>query len=175
VGYAGGRSAHPTYHDLDGHSETIEIVFDPARVSYGELLAIFWSEHAPTERTWSRQYANIIFTHGEEQRRLAEQSRTAVAERLGLPVATGIVEAGIFWPAEDYHQKHSLRATPDLARIYQAIYPGPAAFRDSTATARINGYLGGYGSAEALARELPALGLPPAAGEALLRLVRRRS
>lgn len=153
----------------------MEIVFDPAKVSYAELLDIFWSEHTPTERAWSRQYASIIFVHDETQRKLAEASRAAVQARLGRPVATEIVTAGTFWPAEDYHQKYSLRATPDVSRIYQAIYPDPAAFRDSTAATRVNGFLGGYGTAEELARDLPGLGLPSAAGEALTRLVRRRS
>ena len=90
MGYAGGEMPDPTYRRLGGHTETIQIEFDPTRIRYEELLAIFWQSHNPSSRR-PRQYRSIVFYHDEAQRRAAEQSRDALAEsgRLGGPVATG--------------------------------------------------------------------------------------
>ncbi len=174
VGYAGGTSQHPTYHNLGDHTETIQIDYDPSKITYGELLTAFWTGQDPTHRSWSRQYASIIFVHNEEQRRLAEASRARVAAERGSAVHTNIVPYNGFTLAENYHQKHSLQQFPEFQEELKRTYPSPEEFVASTAVARVNGYLGYEGSYAALLKEKDSLGLSTARTEELLRLVQRR-
>lgn len=172
MGYAGGTRQHPTYRNLGDHTETIEIDFDPAVISYEQLLDIFWRSHQPSQPTWSRQYRAVIFYHGERQKALAMKTRDQVAARLHGPVATEILPAGPFTLAEGYHQKYYLRQRPDLLTEFEAIYPTPEALAGSTAAARVNGYLAGYGDPAALRANLDDLGLSPNSRRKLVDLVR---
>jgi len=174
VGYAGGSKANPTYHDLGDHSETIQVDYDPALVSYQELLDVFWSSHSPTARSWSRQYASIIFYHDPEQQRLAEASLERKASRRGSPIYTEIVPFTEFYLAETYHQKYRLQQVPALLREFRTIYPQDDDLIDSTAAARANGYLGGYGTLDALQAAVEDLGLSPEAKRRLLDLLPAR-
>ena len=168
VGYAGGTKENPTYTSLGDHAEAIQIDYDPTRISYTELLEIFWQSHDPTSRPYSRQYMSIIFYHNEEQRRLAEESREREEGRRGTPILTEIMPASGFTLSEGYHHKYRLQQNPQLMEEFQAIYPG-GGWVDSTAAARINGYLAGFGSQSELSAGLDSLGLSPEAGELLLR------
>jgi methionine-S-sulfoxide reductase len=118
VGYAGGHKRDPTYEEVSsgttGHAESIEIVFDPAQVTYSELLDQFWRNVDPTtnDRQFvdvGDQYRTAIFFHSEEQRKLAVASKEKM-ERLGKlgnkPIVTEIAPASTFYPAEEYHQKY---------------------------------------------------------------------
>jgi hypothetical protein len=134
----------------------VEIDYDPSVVSYNDLLEIFWKSHDPGSRSWSRQYRSVIFYHGEEQKRLALESKKAEEAGIGK-VYTEILPAAAFYRAEDYHQKYYLRQRPDLLRELQTVYPGEKALVDSTAAARINGYLAGSGSCAAAQSELKDL------------------
>jgi peptide-methionine (S)-S-oxide reductase len=171
VGYAGGGKEDPTYYNLGDHAETIQIDYDPARISYAELLDLFWASHSPTVRPFSTQYASIIFYQDEGQRRAAEASRDREAARRGVPIYTEIQSLTRFYLAEDYHQKYRLRQDRVLLAEFQDIYPDPADLVASTAAARVNGYLGGNGSLDQLQAELDDLGLSPAAEERLLERV----
>lgn len=117
VGYAGGDVPNPTYHmvcsDTTGHAEVVQVEYDPALVSYADLLEVFWSVHDPTQVNRQgpdvgTQYRSVIFTHDQEQAAVAEDSkaRLSASGRLRRPVATRIEPAGTFWPAEDYHQRY---------------------------------------------------------------------
>lgn len=174
VGYAGGSKEYPTYRSLGSHSETIEIDYDPAVIDYQELLDVFWDSHTPTGRSTSTQYASIIFYHNEDQRRLAEESRQQEETRSGRQLATQIVPYTEFWPAEDYHQKYYLRSVRELEQAFEAMYPNAEELRDSTAAARVNGYVGGHGTLEQLDEEIDLLGLSPRAREKLLEIAQRR-
>ncbi len=136
---------------------------------------MFWNGHNPAFRSWSRQYAAIIFYHNEEQKRLAEESKERVTSGLRGTVFTEIVPYSGFTLAEDYHQKHSLQHYPEFQKELRRVYPSNREFVDSTAAARLNGYLGGEGSYDALAQELDSLGLSPAMKETLREIVRRRT
>ena len=175
VGYAGGTKKNPTYRDLGDHSETIELDYDPARITYQELLDVFWQSQNTAYRSWSRQYASIIFYHNEEQGRLAEESRDRVASGLRGRVSAEIVPYAGFTLAEDYHQKHSLQQYPEFMQELRRVYPTSRELVDSTAAARLNGYLGGEGSYGALVQELDSLGLSHARKEALREMVQERS
>ena len=170
VGYAGGTTQNPTYRNLGDHTETIQIEYDPTVVSYEELLGVFWSSHSPTARPWSRQYMSIIFYHNDEQRRLAIETRDREAAKVGGEIYTEIVPASEFTLAEAYHQKYQLRRVPDLVAEFSAIYTDDD-FVASTATARVNGYLGGNGTCEGLREEVDSLGLSAAGSEKLLKMV----
>lgn len=117
VGYAGGRTENPTYEDVcsheTGHAEVVEIEFDPAKVSYRQLLEVFWSNHNPT--TLNRQgsdvgdqYRSVIFYHSPEQRTAAEASKEELEKsgRFRRPIVTQIEPAPKFYRAEEYHQRY---------------------------------------------------------------------
>jgi peptide-methionine (S)-S-oxide reductase len=174
VGYAGGKKKNPTYHDLGDHSETIQMDYDPAVISYGQLLDVFWNSHDAASPSWSRQYMSVIFYHNDEQKRLAVESRDREAARKKSVIATEIHPYVEFFLAEDYHQKYSLRSERDLVREFTAIYPMEQDFVNSTAAARVNGYLDGYGTLADLQAELPVLGLSAQAGQRLTGIVSKR-
>lgn len=117
VGYTGGDIASPTYKqvcaDTTGHAEAVEVTFDPASISYDDLLKVFWENHDPTQVNrqgpdFGTQYRTAIFYHTPEQKRLAEQSKRTLDEshRFSKPIATNIVPATEFWRAEEYHQQY---------------------------------------------------------------------
>jgi methionine-S-sulfoxide reductase len=175
VGYAGGTKQDPTYRDLGDHTETVQIDYDPARITYEELLNVFWTGHDPMRRSWSRQYASIIFVHNEEQRKLAEETKARMTRDIRGTVHTEIVSYSGFTLAENYHQKHSLQQYPEFMEELNRTYPSPGEFVASTAAARLNGYLGGEGSYEALIQDLDGLGLSPARKQTLRELVQSRT
>ena len=159
MGYAGGSRANPTYTSLGNHTECFEVTFDPARITYRDLLRIFWKSHHPFTASGNRQYMAAVFPAGEEQKKIAEASREEVARDRSRAVATPVVPLDRFWPAEDYHQKHSLRRHADLLAEFAAYYPTGPELTRSTAAARVNGFLGGHGTREQFDRIKDSLGL----------------
>jgi methionine-S-sulfoxide reductase len=167
VGYSGGTKENPTYHRLGDHTEAIQIDYDPEVISYKELLDIFWCSHHPTRRAFSRQYMSMIFYHDEQQKKLAMETKEARERELGAKIHTEIREFDKFYRAEDYHQKYALRQQSLLADQLKAIYPDAQAFTDSTAAARLNGFVYGYGTKEGLDDIDQNLGLSPQAADKL--------
>src|ERR1700730_12734461 len=115
VGYSGGNFKNPTYEDVcsgkTGHAEVVQVIFDPSKVTYGQLLDVFWNNHDPT--TLNRQgpdvgaqYRSAIFFHSPEQAAEAKASREAAQARFAKPIVTEITPAQTFWPAEEYHQQY---------------------------------------------------------------------
>jgi peptide-methionine (S)-S-oxide reductase len=164
----------PDYGNLGDHTETVQIDFDPRRITYAELLAVFWKSHEPGARIWSRQYMNAVFYHNERQQQQAMDSRAAVEQQTGAAVRSALAPLGTFYPAEEYHQKYLLKRRADLAGELYRIYPRAQDFVDSTAVSRLNGYAGGNGTPEQLAREIDLLGLSSKGREALGAMVQGR-
>src|SRR5436305_13207517 len=115
VGYAGGTTPYPSYEQVcsgvTGHAEAVEVRFDPAVVSYRELLSAFWSIHDPTtpdRQGWDfgTQYRSAIFFHDQEQQLLASASRDERQKTLARPIVTEIAPAARFYKAEEYHQRY---------------------------------------------------------------------
>lgn len=157
VGYTGGTTRDPTYYALDDHTEVVQIEYNPAQVTYDELLTRVWENHDwATER--KRQYRSVIFVHDETQRAIAIQSRRALADRAGQSAATAIETLDKFYPAEDYHQKYELRTVPVVADELEDLYGD--AFTASTVAARLNGFVAGYGSSDQRDELLATLDLP---------------
>jgi methionine-S-sulfoxide reductase len=131
VGYSGGSEANPTYGDVSGkktgHRESIEITYDPAKISYEQLLDIFWRQINPTQA--DGQFADIgppyraaIFYGTEEEKKLAEASKEKLAKsgKFDKPIVTEIIPASKFYPAEEYHQKYYQKNFAE----YKAYYTG---------------------------------------------------
>ena len=177
AGYAGGAKLNPTYHDLGDHSESLQVDFDPVRISFEELLELFWLAHDPTHKSLWTQYKTVLFFADPEQERAAVASRDRLEAALGRPVRTEILPLAetAFYQAEDYHQKYRLRHARDLMGEFRAMYPVEADFVRSTAAARINGYLDGEGTLSQLERELDSLGLSAAAAAGLREYVAKRT
>ena len=120
VGYTGGTLANPRYEDVKtgrtGHAESIQIDFDPKKISYDQILEFFFRLHDPTTvnqqgNDRGTQYRSAIFYHDEEQRQSAEQAIKTAQAKWPSPIVTQVVPASDFWPAEDYHQDY-LRRLP---------------------------------------------------------------
>jgi methionine-S-sulfoxide reductase len=171
VGYAGGSKENPTYHNLGNHSETVQVDYDPTKVSYEELLAVFWEAHNPTYRSPSQQYMSIIFIHNGGQRELAEASKAQEAAGRRGDVVTEIKPYSGFYLAENYHQKYVLRQRDAIMADFERMYHDPSDFIDSTAAARVNGYVAGHGTSDSLQEDLDSFGLTESAEETLLREV----
>ena len=117
VGYAGGTKENPSYEDVcsdeTGHAEVVEVEFDPSKISYDELLEVFWSNHNPTTPNRQgpdvgTQYRSVIFYRSPEQKAAAEASKEKIDKsgRFNRPVVTQIESAPKFWRAEEYHQRY---------------------------------------------------------------------
>lgn len=174
VGYTGGTTANPTYTNLGDHTETLQLDYDPQKTTYAELLQIFWASHDPTVQAASRQYMSAIFYHDAAQRRAAFESKAAQEAARGETIETQILPAGMFYLAEDYHQKYRLRNVSFLISEFKAIYPKTADLVASTAVARVNGYVAGYGTAAGLEAEIASYGLSAEAQQRLRQMVAGR-
>jgi len=117
VGYSGGHTQNPNYQevctDTTGHAEVVQVTFDPEKVSYDQLLNVYWTIHDPTQVNrqgpdYGAQYRTAIFFHSPEQEAAAKKSKQALEAggKLRRPVATEITPAGPFWRAEEYHQRY---------------------------------------------------------------------
>ena len=117
VGYAGGKTENPTYQDVctdeTGHAEVVQVTFDPAKVSYEQLLDVFWKIHDPTQVNrqgpdFGTQYRTAIYFHSPAQEAAAKKSVAALAAsgKFRRPIATEITPASTFYRAEEYHQKY---------------------------------------------------------------------
>ena len=174
VGYAGGKKSFPTYYSLGDHTETIEIDFDPAVISYEDLLEVFWANHNPYGEPWSRQYMSIILYHNEGQRRVAQRSRDRRKRASGAKPHTEIQPLETFYFAESYHQKYRLQNHSALMAENPAyVSRGRCPFVGSTVAARLNGYIAGYGTREQLGKERKGMGLSREGYGVLKELLRR--
>jgi len=128
-GYTGGHKVNPTYEEVSagttGHAEAVQVVYDPARITYERLLEVFWRNIDPTTPDaqfcdHGSQYRSAVFYHDPEQRRLAEESKRALeaAGRLKARIVTEIVPAGAFYPAEEYHQDY-YKKNPIRYKLYR--------------------------------------------------------
>jgi methionine-S-sulfoxide reductase len=142
-GYSGGSIENPTYEQVctgrTGHAEVIQVTYDPEKITFAELLEVFWSTHDPT--TLNRQgadsgtqYRSAIFYHTDEQRREAEHymQKLNEAKAFGDPIVTEITEFETFYPAEDYHQEY-YAANPEQGYCRMVIQPKMDKFRKAFA------------------------------------------
>jgi hypothetical protein len=136
-------------------------------------LDIFWQSHKPGKRPWSSQYKAAVFYHNKEQKRLALKTRDQVADTLEAKVYTEVIPFAAFYLAEDYHQKYRLQQQGDLLQEFKTMYPNMGDLVNSTAAARVNGYLDGYGSLKEIEAQVGSLGLSPEGANKLVDTVKR--
>jgi peptide-methionine (S)-S-oxide reductase len=126
-GYTGGSKNKPTYEQVSagttGHAESVDVVYDPAKIGYEKLLDVFWHNVDPFAKDFQfcdhgTQYRSAIFVHDETQKRLAEASKAEVQKRLKQPIQTEITQASTFWPAEGYHQDY-YKKNPIRYKLYR--------------------------------------------------------
>ena len=128
-GYTGGHEANPTYEEVSagitGHTESVEVVYDPSKISYERLLEVFWRNIDPTTKDRQfcdrgTQYRTAIFSHDAEQQRLAEASKAELERTKPFddPIVTEITAAGEFWTAEEYHQDYYIK-NPLRYKLYR--------------------------------------------------------
>ena len=138
-GYCGGQSAKPTYHQVcaggTGHAEVVQVTFDPAAISFREVLEIFFATHDPTTPNRQgadigTQYRSAIFHHSPEQKKAAEEliAELNAAQIWPRPIVTEVVPLSTFYKAEDYHQGY-FRANPDQGYCVAVVSPKVAKFR----------------------------------------------
>ncbi len=128
-GYTGGRKSEPTYREVvaggTGHAEAVQVLYDPKKIKYGELLQVFWRNIDPTTPNRQfcdrgHQYRTAVFYHDPEQKRLAEESKKRIesSKKLKGPIVTEITEVGAFWPAEESHQDY-YKKNPTRYKYYR--------------------------------------------------------
>ncbi|XP_042209729.1 peptide methionine sulfoxide reductase-like [Homarus americanus] len=141
---------------MNDHTETVDLDYDPEQTNYQTLLSMFWKYHDPTSKC-TRQYMSAIFFHDEEQKLLAEESMKAEQNKIARPIRTSILPAKAFYEAEDYHQKYLLQRHGLLMNSLD-IDPGEDLIKSHVA-ARINGYIGGFGTVSQFDKEWQKWGI----------------
>lgn len=159
VGYAGGQQPEPTYKHLGDHTESVQLDYDPQKLSFPQLLQMFWSGHNPAKQVWGRQYMSVIFYHDPQQQQQARQSLQEQSMGGMFRFPTELWPLARFYPAEPYHQKHYLQRHKGLMKELSGRFADAAALLDSTVAARLNGALAGFGEPAELLPELGGLGL----------------
>lgn len=172
VGYAGGRTPNPTYHDLADHAEAVQVEFDPEVIDLEVLLQMFWDAHDPTSALRSTQYRAELFCSDEGQLAIAEASAQRIAAKYGAPVATALRLNVPFHGAEGYHQKWRLRRHTALWQEVQSHYVDEDALLASTAAAKLNGYVSGGAPRAQVERDLALMELSSEAHAGLIAAVR---
>jgi peptide-methionine (S)-S-oxide reductase len=137
-------------------------------------LDLFWESHDPTRPAWSRQYASFIFIHSPVQEKEAEESRNRLASAVDRPLITEVLSYTGFTRAEDTHQKYRLRRDSVLMKAFGELFPEERSFVDSTAAARVNGFLAGFGDPADYCGETPLWGLSTEAWNLLRRIAAGR-
>ncbi|WP_081986958.1 peptide-methionine (S)-S-oxide reductase MsrA [Planococcus sp. CAU13] len=155
VGFAGGTTPNPTYRHMGDHTETLEVDFDPAVISYEEILRKFWQNHYPNRGNYKgRQYISLLRYRGEQQKKTIGIVKREMEKSLGEPIETEIAAFDKFTPADERHQKYYLKRYPNTLEQLKDLFPKPEHLVDSTFAARLNGFVKGYGKMKELKNEV---------------------
>jgi hypothetical protein len=138
----------------------VEVDYDPRVISYLHLLAVFLASHTPTHPAFSSQYRSAVFYRTEDEREAAQEAIARAETTVGR-LYVAVERFPTFHWAEDYHQKYTLRRYREVTEEFRRMFPCERDFVDSTAVARVNGWLSGCATAEQLDRELQRTGLSP--------------
>ncbi len=143
VGYAGGTKRDPTYHSLGDHTEVFQVEFDSDTMAYRDLLEAVFNSHNPQHQTKNTQYQNVVLATSAAQQAAIDEYLTTqglTADGIG----TRIERLSRFYPAEDYHQKYTLRSVSSFMEAFDAAGYGDDALRESPIAAKLNGYAAGH-------------------------------
>jgi peptide-methionine (S)-S-oxide reductase len=155
VGFSGGTTQSPTYRQMGDHTETVQIDFDPAIISFEEVLKHFWRNHYPNRDEYKgRQYISLLRCHSDAQAEAAQRVKKEMEAELGEDIETEIAPYTQFTLAEERHQKYYLKRYPKALEQLAALYPSPDLLVDSVLAARLNGFVKGFGTREGLSKEI---------------------
>src|SRR5438309_12131131 len=154
---------------MGDYTETTEVDFDPARISYEKLLLAFWSFHSPRAGA-ARQYKSAVWCNSPAQEKAAREVKARLEKQRGGELYTEVLPASRFYLSEDYHQKYYLKAHRVLEHEFERIYPRAEDYLASTAVARANSVAGGDMDPAQLQREIGQYGLSEQGQQALLKL-----
>ena len=171
VGYAGGIKENPTYHNLGDYTETLQIDYDPNIISYKDLCHLYWETHNSCYNSYSRQYMSIVFYHDDGQKEIVDKMKNQLEQNNNRKVYTEIIPYTQFYMAENYHQKYYLQLIREIMSDFKTIYPDFKEFINSTAAAKINGYVKGLGKLELLIQDIDSFGLSEKAKIRLVEVV----
>jgi methionine-S-sulfoxide reductase len=174
-GFTGGQKLNPTYHNLDDHTEAVEVDFDPQQISYAQLLKVYFAAGAGETPPYSRQYRSAVFYHSEAQRAAAQAALDQENQHRQRQLYVDIEPAGVFYRAEDYHHKYHLRQDRRLGQEVRKLFSSEQAFEDSTLAARLNALAAGYKLDAQQIKALPLDLLSPVARERFDDLERQAS
>jgi len=146
--------------------------YDPLKISYADLIAVYWGV-APLFESFSKQYTGIIYYTDEEQRTTALEALEKQEQKIGQKIYVEVIPLDRFYLAEDYHQKYYLKNSSTLYSDFLSFYGSESAVTNSTAAARINGYLGGNGTQDLLSKELNSYGLSEKGEKTLLDIAKK--
>ncbi len=152
---------------MGDHAESLQIDYDPIVLSYEQIIDLFWRSHRAT-RPRSRQYMSAIFYHNPKQEKIAKRTMAEQQSVQNGKILTLVQPSETFYLAEEYHQKHKLSWEKKYLAELQAIYPNFKDFNNSTAVARINGFIHYSGDKTLLKREIEQYGLSLALQQKLL-------
>ncbi len=147
----------------------MEVDFDPSQISFAEIVDLFWNSHDPRCGIRSAQYMSAIWFHNKQQQGVIDSGKAAVEEKWSGRIQTPVLPLDVFYPAEDYHQKYRLQNSP-LRNHFRAMYSKFEDFNNSTAAARLNGFIAGNGSQETFDEEHQQYGCPVEDLRQLIRL-----
>ncbi|SEG57642.1 peptide-methionine (S)-S-oxide reductase MsrA [Paenibacillus sp. UNC499MF] len=179
TGYAGGTAEQPTYRDMGDHSETVELEFDPAVITFEDVLDVFWDHHNPVNINGykGRQYMSLILCHNGEQQEAVQavisRRKKQGSTKTETETETEVAPCPVFYPAEERHQKYYLKRFPDAVYKLGKLYPSHRELVNSTLAARLNGLAKGYTSLERVAGEIKEWPMEPAARQKVLDLIRQ--
>jgi peptide-methionine (S)-S-oxide reductase len=175
VGYAGGTTEHPTYREMGDHSETVQIEYDPVRLSLEDLLELFWSSHKTINinEYKGRQYQSLVLYHDADQLGVIERVLNDIeAQGEGRP-DTEVAPLTAFYTAEERHQKYYLKRYPDAITKLASLYPSAEELTRATLAARLNGLAKGYTNLARVCEELRTWPVSEEDRERMIRLVKQ--
>ena len=173
VGYAGGTTPNPTYREMGDHTETVQVDYDPQKISYEQLLALFWGRHNPDNLLdyKGNQYRSLILFHHEGQQEAIRQQIRLLADQGRSVEATTVAPCDAWYRAEERHQKYYLQRYSDALTKAQALYDDVAELLDSSLAARLNGIAKGFTSGERVRAEIAEWPIEEVQRERLIHLI----
>ncbi|WP_422124192.1 peptide-methionine (S)-S-oxide reductase MsrA [Planococcus sp. X10-3] len=169
VGFAGGTSPQPTYRHMGDHTETVEIDFDPAVISYEDILRKFWLNHYPNRGNYKgRQYISLLRYHGDRQKETIDKVKQEMEKQLRETIETDIAVFDKFTLADERHQKYYLKRYPNTLKQLEDLFPQMEHLVDSTFAARLNGFVKGFGKLPLLKNEIAGWNIEEENRETLL-------
>ncbi len=156
VGFAGGTTESPEYRKMGDHTETLQVIFDPKKVSFEEIIRIFWGNHTSTNRVSykERQYMSLLFYHSEKQKSIIEKVKKELENKRNEQIETEIEPFQGFTRAENRHQKHYLKRFVKASSLLRKQFSSEKEFTDSTLIARLNGFVKEYCTLNDIKEEL---------------------